>query len=140
MEVITVSKMPKSKLNLPPLKLATEENFGQRLARLRKERGMTQVELAAIVGIIQGLVTSYERSRLRAHPEMVVRFALALGVSGDELLGIPAKRAAAPRARLSLKLVKRLQKIEKLPGAKQKFLLHTIDVFLREAEHRNTSS
>lgn len=130
-------KMPKSKLNLPPLKLATDETFGQRLARLRKERGWTQVELAEKVGIIQGLVTNYERGKLRMHPEMVVRFALALGVSGDELLGIPSKKSSQPRARLSLKLVRRLQKIEKLPGTKQKVLLHTIDVFLRESDqHR----
>ena len=63
---ITMFTMPKrSKLKLPPLRLSTDETAGQRLARLRKERGLTQVELAAKVGIIQGLVTNYERDRLR---------------------------------------------------------------------------
>jgi transcriptional regulator with XRE-family HTH domain len=137
MEVITVLNMPKSKLILPPLRLTSDETMGQRLARLRKERGLTQVELATRVGIIQGLVTNYERNKLRMHPEMVVRFAMALGVSGDELLGIPTKKATPPRARLSLRLVKRLQKIEKLSGPKQKVLLHTIDVFLRESEQQH---
>lgn len=137
MEVINVSTMPKkSKLKLPPLNLATEETFGQRLARLRKERGITQVALAAKIGIIQSLVTSYECDRLRMHPEMVVRFALALEVSADELLGVPTRKSKTtiseshPKT-MSLKLVRRLQKIDRLPDQKQKVLLQTIDGFLR---------
>jgi hypothetical protein len=62
---------------------------------------------------------------------MVVRFALALGVSSDELLGVPSRKTPAPKARLSLKLVRRLQKIEQLPSTQQKSLLQTIDGFLR---------
>ena len=142
MEVITVSKMPqRSKLKLPPLPLTTDETPGQRLSRLRKERGLTQVQLADQTGLTQGLVTSYERGRLRMHAEMVARFALALGVSADELLGIPAKNGrskAAPEPEqpepMSLKIVRRMRKISALPGTKQKLLLHTIDVFLRESE------
>ena len=129
--------MPRrSRLKLPPLQFATEETIGQRLARLRKERGFTQVELAAKIGIIQSLVTNYERDRLRMHPEMVIRFALALKVSTDELLGFAQAKdkASSPESHaktLSLKLVRRLQKIEKLSGTKQKVLLQTIDGFLR---------
>ncbi|OFZ23378.1 MAG: hypothetical protein A2X94_13200 [Bdellovibrionales bacterium GWB1_55_8] len=124
--------MPKSRLKLPPLKLATEEHFGERLARLRKERGLTQVELALQIGLTQALITSYEVGRLRMHPEMVIRFALALGVTTDELLGVPSKKTSANHLpRLSLKLVKRLQKIDRLPDTKQKVLLQTIDGFLR---------
>jgi transcriptional regulator with XRE-family HTH domain len=125
--------MPKSKLSLPPLKFATEETFGQRLARIRKERGITQVDLAEKIGIIQGLVTNYECDRLRMHPEMLMRFALALGVTSDELLGMPRTKstAASKTGKLSLKLVRRLQKIETLPGTQQRALLQTIDGFLR---------
>ncbi len=126
--------MPKrSRLKLPPIPYVTDETMGQRLARLRKERGFTQVELAAKIGIVQSLMTSYECDRLRMHPEMVIRFALALGVSSDELLGVPSKKSARDSTEataLSLKLVKRLQKIERLPATQQKALLHTIDVFL----------
>lgn len=131
--------MPKrSKLKLPPLRLTTEETMGQRLARLRKERSLTQVELAAKVGIIQGLVTNYERDRLRMHAEMVVRFAVALHVSADELLGLKSSKSAAvvqSSSGLSLKIVRRLAKIEHLPASQQKALLQTLDLFLQGAEH-----
>ena len=127
--LIFFGTMPKSRLKLPPLKLATDETFGQRLARIRKERGLTQIALAKKMGIIQGLVTNYECDELRMHGEMVVRFAYALDVSADELLGIKARpHAEGP---LSLKVVRRLSKIESLPVHKQRILFQTIDAFLR---------
>ena len=81
----------KSKLTLPPLDLG-EESLGQRFARIRKEKGYTQVELADKMGIIQGLVSDYERDKLRPHAEMVIRFAQALDVSADDLLGLNGAR------------------------------------------------
>lgn len=128
---------PKSKLKLPPLE-SDQEPMGQRLARLRKERGLSQIALAEKMGIIQQLITDYERERLRMHAEMVVRFAQALEVSTDELLGVaPLKRS---QGQVSLKLAKRIQKIERLPGTKQKMLLHTIDVFLRDADQQRQAN
>ncbi len=75
--------MPRvSKLTLPPLNWG-KESIGQRVARIRKERGFSQVELAAKIGIVQTLVTDYETGRLRLTAEMAVRFALALDVTLD---------------------------------------------------------
>ena len=52
--------MPRgSKLKLPPLYLG-KETIGKRIARLRKERGYTQVELAEKMNIIQTLISDYE--------------------------------------------------------------------------------
>jgi len=42
---------------------AKVRTFGQRLVRLRKERGCTQVELAERLGIIQSLISDFERDR-----------------------------------------------------------------------------
>ena len=119
----------KSRFKLPPLNLGGE-TFGQRLARIRKERGFTQVELAEKVGIIQALVSEYERDRVRLHAEMLVRFAMVLGVSADELLGMKQNNdgAKAPR-----RVLRRLQAIAKLPEHHQRALLKTIDIFLKGA-------
>lgn len=122
----------KSRLKLPPLDLpGHSERLGERLAHLRKQRGYTQVELAEQMGIIQSLISDYERDRLRPHPEMIVRFALTLGISTDELLGVaaPDKRNGA-RAPASRRVLRRLQKIETLPRRDQEALLRTIDAFL----------
>ncbi len=122
-------QVPKYKLS--PLNLS-EETLGQRFARLRKEKGITQVELAKSIGIRQALISDYERDRLRPHYEMIIRFALALEVSADELLGLKTPKTKGNGG--SLKILRRMKKIEALPPAQQKVLLRTIDTFLKGAE------
>jgi len=61
----TAFVMPKtSKLKLMPLP-PSDETPGQRLARIRRERGFTQIELADKTGMVQALVSDYERGKLR---------------------------------------------------------------------------
>jgi transcriptional regulator with XRE-family HTH domain len=121
----------KSRLKLPPLDLG-KETLGERLAHIRKEKGVTQVELANRVGIVQNLVSAYECGRLRLQAEMAIRFAKALGVSADELLGLkkPAQEAGTARNR---RLRRSVQEIEKLPRRDQEALLRTIEAFLAKA-------
>jgi transcriptional regulator with XRE-family HTH domain len=104
-------------------------HIGRRLARLRKTAALTQVELAEKIGIIQALVSAYEQDKLKLSAEMAVRFAKALNVSTDELLGFTTTRRA--EGGLSLRLTRRLKGIEGLPAAQQKALLQTIDAFLK---------
>lgn len=119
----------RSKLKLPPIpELNGKESVGQRLARLRKERGYSQIELAQKMGLVQQLVTAYERDTRRLHAEMVVRFAKAFDVSTDEIL--LGARAGKSTGKLSLKIVRRLQRIEELPEVQQKILLKSIDLLL----------
>ncbi len=123
----------KSKLTLPPLDLG-DETLGQRISRFRKEKGFTQVELAGQMGLIQTLISDYERDRIRPHPEMIVRFALALEVSTDDLLGLSSRPQIHKDNKADLKTLRRLKKIKTLPGPQQKALLRTIDTFIKAAE------
>ena len=86
----------------------------------------------AAVGLTQALVSSYERGRLRLHAEMVARFAITLKTTADELIGLKSKSKPKDRD-LSLKLIRRMQRIEKLPVGQQKTLLQTIDTYLKGA-------
>ena len=126
--------MPRvSKLSLPPIDWG-KETIGQRVARIRKERGYTQVELAGKIGILQTLVTDYENDRLRLTAEMAVRFAMALDVSLDELLHPKVSKTSGRKP--SPKVLRRLEQIEALPGTQQSALLRTIDTFLENAAFR----
>ena len=124
--------MPR-RLKLPPLDFGNE-TLGQRLARIRKERGYTQVDLAKKIGIIQSLISDYETDRLRLTAEMAVRFALALGVSTDELLH--PKTGKKKSRKPSLKVMRRMEEIEKLPPRQQAFVLSALDSILRGAVAR----
>jgi transcriptional regulator with XRE-family HTH domain len=125
--------MPKkSKLKLMPVDTG-KETLGQRLARLRKERGLTQKQVAESTGLIQELVSSYELDKLRLNSDMVLRFAEVLDVSADELLR-GSKSTVATRKQPSIKLVRRMEQIETLPLYEQRALLTTIDKFLAAAQ------
>jgi transcriptional regulator with XRE-family HTH domain len=127
--------MPKrANISKPPLDYGAE-SIGQRLARLRKERGFTQVELAEHLGTGQSLITAYETDRRALSAEMVVRFAMALDVSTDELL--QPKAAKKTLKKPSLKIVRRMERIESLPRRKQDALLTTIDAFLSTPSQRH---
>jgi plasmid maintenance system antidote protein VapI len=107
-----------------------KETLGPRLARIRKERGFTQQQLAERSGLIQVLISDYEHEKLRLTAEMAVRFADILGVSTDELLRGKKKSVMSSRRQPSLKLLRRMEQIENLPPYRQRALLTTIDGFL----------
>ena len=105
--------------------------IGARLARLRKDRGMTQVELADRLGLVQSAVSSYERGALRLHGELIVELMAVLDVTADELLGLTGKadKRTADRARYR-RLMSRLVRAEALPRRDQDALMRTIDAYL----------
>jgi transcriptional regulator with XRE-family HTH domain len=106
--------------------------IGERLTRLRRERGISQQELAEQLGIAQPNVSDYERGALRLHGELIVKLTEVLKVSSDELLGLTdniAKPGPAP------KLQYQMQQINHLPRAKQKFISEMLAGLLQQATH-----
>ncbi len=63
---------------------------------------------------------------------MLFRLAKALKVSPDVILGVGNGKSELQAA--SLRITKRLLRIERLPPAHQKALLKNIDMFLKAAE------
>ena len=118
----------KSKIKLPPLNLG-KETLGHRIARLRKKKGYTQADLADKIGIIRELISNYERERIRPNYEMIIRLAIALEVTTDELLGV--KPPKSNEGKPDLKLQRRMNKIQELPPAQQQFVLKAIDSHLK---------
>jgi hypothetical protein len=81
------------------------------------------------MGITRKQITDYETGRTRMNDEMVVRFALALNVSTDQLLGI--KDIDDIQAIPSLRITRRLRDLEQLPEQKRKAILKTLDDLIR---------
>ena len=121
----------KRKLILPPINLGSE-SLGQRLARFRKQRSLTQIQLAHNMGLTQMVISAYECNRIGLNAEMVARFALALDVSADEIVGLIRPALCPPNS--SLKIIRRLNKILALPPALQSALFKTIDTFIKAAD------
>ena len=108
------------------------KGFGKKVAALRKEKGLTQLQLAEKMGITRRAVAYYETESDNPPSHIIVLLSEALNVSADELLGI--KPTKNQNEEPNLALIRRMKRIEKLSPAKQKILLQTIDTFLKGAD------
>jgi transcriptional regulator with XRE-family HTH domain len=106
--------------------------LGLRIAESRKIRGLSQAQLAERIGISRLLLSDYERGKVRVYADTLARIASALDVSPVQLLASASSKATDKVP--SLRLMKRIQKIERLPLSQQKALLKYIDIFLKAAE------
>ena len=62
--------------------------FGEKLRHLRKEKNLTQKQLAALIGVKNSVISFYEVGDRFPSPEVIRKLAIALHVSADYLLGI----------------------------------------------------
>ena len=59
--------------------------FGDQLRRLRQERGLTQRDLAAAVGLSQAQISLHEKGEDLPAPAVRGKYARALGISAEDL-------------------------------------------------------
>jgi transcriptional regulator with XRE-family HTH domain len=100
------------------------KTLGTRIARLRKEQGISQRAMADELGIAQQTYAHYEVGRIRMPVSMLPAIAQFFGVSVDELLGRKngtGKRGPAPR------LQQQIERLSRLPKAKQKVVMEMIE-------------
>lgn len=62
-------------------------SFGAKIADLRKEQGITQTELASIIGVTSSNVSAYEGERKQPSHDTLVKIAQYFKVSMDTLYG-----------------------------------------------------
>jgi transcriptional regulator with XRE-family HTH domain len=60
----------------------------ERIIQLRKQRGMSQTELAKALGLSRSSVNAWERETAQPSPDALVALSRLFGVSTDYLLGI----------------------------------------------------
>jgi transcriptional regulator with XRE-family HTH domain len=106
---------------------ATQEPFGDRMARLRKHAGFSQRDLAKELGVTQRMVAYYEAQSEHPPAHLLPQLVALFGISTDELLGLRPPKAVKPA---NQRLLQRLKRIEKLPPKDKKQLLALIDAFL----------
>lgn len=100
--------------------------FAKNLIAIRQKKGVSQVELAERMGITQRVVSFYEGKSEGPSPELLRRFALALGVDPKELIGIHKTELNGETPPLSLQ--KRLSVVARLPKEDQVYIAKTIDM------------
>ena len=67
-------------------------DFGTRLKELRKQRGLTQQQLATLLCVSKSVVSFYELRERTPSPDVLTKLSHILHVSTDYLLGIERNR------------------------------------------------
>lgn len=66
--------------------------FARRVVELRKEKKLTQAQLADMVGVAKTSLCFYEQAERIPDLQVLVKFTRALGVTSDYLIGITDNR------------------------------------------------
>jgi transcriptional regulator with XRE-family HTH domain len=94
-------------------------------------QGITQAQLAELLGVSQQTVQAYEVGRRRIQVSALPLVARALSISLEELLG-EAKPAARSRRGPAPKWEQQIEAIAKLPRARQRFVSEMLDTVLAQ--------
>ena len=122
-------------LECPTVAISQDEReffvvLGARIAQLRRDSRITQVQLAETLGISQSTVNAYELGHRRVPVSTLPLLARTLGVSVEALIGeepsMTRKRGRAP------KLQQHLERISALPKPRQRAVMDVIEAMLAQ--------
>lgn len=122
-------------LNLEGYTLTTHDKdftrtLGQRIAKLRKEQGLTQTQLGELLDLSQQQVAHFETARRRVPASLLSHIAKTLAVTVEELIDDkPKPRRRGPTPKLQLQL----EKLSQLPKSRQRFVSEMLDTVLQQA-------
>ena len=116
-----------------------EESFSQRLTRFRKEKGLSQKELATISGLSPRMIAHYETQVSHPSLDKIQKIATALGMSIIELLGSTTSPKRTDETEflssVNTKTLKQFKKILQLSPQDRSNVYRMVDSFLQKHEN-----
>lgn len=104
-------------------------SFGERLSEVRKKQGLSQDELASMIGTQGPAIGRYERSVAKPTIEVAGKLAEVLNVSLDYLVG-------NSDVELDKKTLQRILDVQKLPESIKEKVFYLIDVSIKDFKTR----
>ena len=105
-------------------------DIANRIALLRKEKNMTQAELAKMVDASREIISKYEKDGVMPSIEMAKKIADAFGVTLDYLVG------EGSNAKFDKKTLKRINDIEAMDNEFKAQLFNIMDAVIRDYKTR----
>ena len=103
---------------------------GAHLYALRKQAGLTQVELAQFVGVPQGTITLWEWSDKPPRSDVLPKMAKALGVTVEALLHEGVVEKPAKKTEPIGEVQKAFDEVRKLPRKQQRKVVEMVYAFV----------
>lgn len=108
-----------------------KEKLADRIVLLRKQAGLTQIELADKIGVSKSQYIRYETKDVQPPANIINKVADALGTSVDFLIS----GDKTEKAKASLKnseLIQRFKEVDSLPEDEQGVLIKIISAYVRD--------
>ena len=106
--------------------------LGTRIAETRKSQGITQIQMAEMLGVSQQTINSYEVGRRRVPVSTLSTLARTLSISIEELLGEVSNQSSGKRGPAP-KLQKQVEIISQMPRTKQQFVMNMLDMVIQQS-------
>ena len=105
--------------------------LGAHISVLRKDQGMTQAELARMLGVSQQTVFAYELGDRRVSVLMLIKLAKIFDVPVEQMMGM-VKPQQPPNRRISAAGMRHAERFQQLSKKHQRFVAKIIDVLLEQ--------
>ena len=100
--------------------------FSKKLSKMRNDKGLTQKQMAAMIGVGIAQVRRYEKGKSSPTLEVIKNIAKTLGISADELIFDKGEGVADTRL-MDKKLLEQFEKVSKLRGYDKEVIMTIID-------------
>jgi transcriptional regulator with XRE-family HTH domain len=104
-------------------------SLGERIKRLRQERGWSQAQLGQKLGVHQKQVSGYERDIHVPSTDLLIRISEAFDVTLDYL--VSGGQAGSPRVEVSdRELIRHMEAIDRLPEKDKAAIKTVLETFV----------
>ena len=108
-----------------------KEKLAGRIILLRRQAGLTQIDLANKIGVSKSQYIRYETKDVQPPANIINKLADALGTSVDYLIS-GDKNEKAKASLKNSELLQRFKEIDTLPEQEQNILIKVISAYIRD--------
>ena len=102
-------------------------SIGKNLKKTRLKAGLSQIELAEEIGVVQTIVSKYELDQLNPTVDTLIAICKILDITPDQLLGYSDKETIYE---INKSIMKRAKAISALTNSDQNHILKSLDTLL----------
>lgn len=110
--------------------------FGKRIAALRKEKKISQGELAKLINTSTSVIGRYERDEMTPSVEAAKKIAKILNTTVGYLLSETEQENLFKNP----DMLKRMNEIDKMENEDKNHILYAIDAFIKSVKFRNIAA
>lgn len=112
-------------------------HLGERIQALRKQLGISQVDLAKKIKVSKSMINRYENRGVQPPADVLNKIAGMLNTSVDFLINGNKDEKAKATLKNS-ELLQKFKEVDAMPEKEQNMLLHYINIYLRDFKARQT--